>query len=126
MLTTTALATVAHWFKDRRGLAQGIAMAGSSFGGVINPLILRATLPKSMAAESLTLAQAIELIEAKRAAGGGKKPARKTAARKPAAKAADSADAAPKAKKPAARKTAAKPAAGKAAAKPAARKTKAS
>ena len=45
-LTTTSLAAVSHWFKRRRGLAQGIAMIGSSFGGVAIPLILRATLPK--------------------------------------------------------------------------------
>ena len=45
-LTTTSLAIVSHWFKIRRGLAAGIAMIGSSFGGVVIPLILRATLPK--------------------------------------------------------------------------------
>lgn len=45
-LTTTSLAVVAHWFKTRRGLAQGIAMAGSSFGGLTIPLILRNTLPR--------------------------------------------------------------------------------
>ena len=32
-LTTTALAAVSHWFKDKRGLASGIAMVGNSFGG---------------------------------------------------------------------------------------------
>lgn len=45
-LTTTSLAAVSHWFKRRRALTQGIAMIGSSFGGVAIPLILRATLPK--------------------------------------------------------------------------------
>ncbi|ORX98769.1 major facilitator superfamily domain-containing protein [Clohesyomyces aquaticus] len=45
-LTTTSLAVVAHWFKIRRGLAQGIAMIGSSFGGFTIPLILRSTFPK--------------------------------------------------------------------------------
>jgi MFS family permease len=45
-LTTTSLAIVSHWFKHRRGLAAGIAMIGSSFGGVVIPLMLRATLPK--------------------------------------------------------------------------------
>ncbi|QDS68952.1 hypothetical protein FKW77_008677 [Venturia effusa] len=44
-LTTTSLGVVAHWFEVRRGLAQGIAMAGSSFGGLTIPLILRKTLP---------------------------------------------------------------------------------
>ena len=33
-LTTTSLAVVSHWFKRKRGLAHGIAMVGSSFGGV--------------------------------------------------------------------------------------------
>jgi MFS family permease len=46
LLTTTALASVAHWFKVRRGLAQGVALAGSSCGGLSLPLILRSTLPK--------------------------------------------------------------------------------
>lgn len=46
MLTTTSLAVVAHWFKERRGLTQGIAMMGSSFGGLTLPLVLRTTLPK--------------------------------------------------------------------------------
>ena len=45
-LTTTALAVVSHWFKDKRGFASGIAMVGNSFGGVVIPLVLRATLPK--------------------------------------------------------------------------------
>ncbi|KAF2202357.1 MFS general substrate transporter [Delitschia confertaspora ATCC 74209] len=44
--TTTSLAVVAHWFKARRGLAQGIAMIGSSFGGLTIPLILRSTFPR--------------------------------------------------------------------------------
>ena len=46
LLTTTSLAAVAHWFKEKRGLAQGIAMAGSSRGGSVTPLILCTTLPK--------------------------------------------------------------------------------
>ncbi|KAI9871124.1 MAG: hypothetical protein M1823_008539, partial [Watsoniomyces obsoletus] len=45
MLTTTSLAVVAHWFKERRGLTQGIAMMGSSTGGLTIPLILRTTFP---------------------------------------------------------------------------------
>lgn len=44
-LTTTSLAVVAHWFKAKRGLAQGLAMAGSSFGGLTIPLILQQSLP---------------------------------------------------------------------------------
>lgn len=46
LLTTTSLACVAHWFKRRRGFTQGLAMAGSSFGGLSIPLILRTTFPK--------------------------------------------------------------------------------
>ena len=42
-LTTTALAVVSHWFKDKRGLASGIAMVGNSLGGVVIPLVLRTT-----------------------------------------------------------------------------------
>jgi MFS family permease len=46
ILTTTALAAVSHWFRDRRGLAAGIAMLGSSVGGIIIPLMLRVTLSR--------------------------------------------------------------------------------
>jgi MFS family permease len=46
LLTTTSLAVVAHWFKARRALTQGIAMMGSSCGGLIIPLTLRTTFPK--------------------------------------------------------------------------------
>lgn len=46
ILTTTALAAVSHWFRDRRGLAAGIAMLGSSVGGIIIPLMLEVTLSK--------------------------------------------------------------------------------
>lgn len=46
LLTTTSLAAVSHWFKVKRGMAQGIAMCGSSFGGLTIPLILRVTFPK--------------------------------------------------------------------------------
>ena len=45
-LTTTALAVVSHWFKERRGMAAGVAMMGNSFGGVTIPLVLRACLPR--------------------------------------------------------------------------------
>ncbi|MFG5120569.1 type I DNA topoisomerase [Methylorubrum sp. POS3] len=110
--------------KDPGGL--DLVVKAGKYGPYVSDGSVNATLPKSVAAESLTLAQAIELIEAKRAAGGGKKPVRKSAARSRTAKAADSAEAAPKTKKPAARKTAAKPAAAKAPAKATARKTKAS
>jgi MFS family permease len=45
-LTTTSMAVVSHWFKRRRGLAHGIAMCGSSFGGLAIPLILQNTFPR--------------------------------------------------------------------------------
>ena len=45
-LTTTPLAAVAHWFKARRGLAQGIAMSGSSFAGLTIPLVLQSAFPR--------------------------------------------------------------------------------
>lgn len=46
MLTCTGLTAVAHWFKARRALAQGVAMAGNSLGGLIIPLMLKTTLPE--------------------------------------------------------------------------------
>jgi MFS family permease len=55
MLTTTSLAVVAHWFKERRGLTQGIAMMGSSCGGLSIPLILQTTFPKYGYAWSLRI-----------------------------------------------------------------------
>ena len=75
---------------------------------------VNATLPKDKDPQAITLAEALELIEAKVAKGGGKgggkagakKPARKAAAKKaPAKKAADKKAAA---KKPAAKKAASK------------------
>ncbi|MBA9068092.1 DNA topoisomerase-1 [Methylobacterium sp. RAS18] len=98
-----------------------LVVKAGKYGPYVSDGSVNATLPKTMAAESLTLEQAIDLVNAKRASGGGKKPVRKTAsrARAPAKKAE-----AGEAKKPAVRKTAAKPAAKatatKAAAKPAA------
>ena len=44
LITTTGLSTVSHWFKARRGLATGIAMMGNTIGGVVIPILLRATL----------------------------------------------------------------------------------
>ncbi|KAK7222426.1 hypothetical protein V2G26_010429 [Clonostachys chloroleuca] len=41
LLLTPSYATVGHWFKQRRGLATGIASTGSSFGGMVYPIILR-------------------------------------------------------------------------------------
>ncbi|CAI6339982.1 unnamed protein product [Periconia digitata] len=55
MVTTTGLSVVSHWFKARRGLAQGVTMAGNSSGGLSIPLILRYTLPKYGYAWSLRI-----------------------------------------------------------------------
>ena len=96
--------------KDEASGRDLVVKAGK-YGPYVSDGEVNATLPKATAAESLTLAEGIELIAAKRAAGGGKPargakraPARKAPARaagdKPAAKAAG--------KKPAARKAPAK------------------
>ncbi|CAO4163513.1 type I DNA topoisomerase [Methylorubrum populi] len=109
--------------KDAGGL--DLTVKSGRYGPYVTDGSVNATLPKTMAAESLTLEQAIDLINAKRASGGGKKPVRKTAARaRTTTKKAEAGETA--AKKPAARKTATKAAAKPAAAKKAAAKTKAS
>jgi DNA topoisomerase I len=66
----------------------------------VNQGKVNATLPKTLPPEDVTLEQALELIAARAAATGNKKPARKAAKKAPAKKAA--------AKKPAATKPAAK------------------
>ena len=80
------------------------------YGPYVTDGEVNATLPKTMAAEALTLDEAIALVNAKRASGGGK-PAKRGAVRKSSARGASG-------DKPAAKKTATKkPAAKKAAAK---------
>jgi len=37
---------LSHWFHDRRALASGFVMAGSSFGGAVIPLMLRSLFPR--------------------------------------------------------------------------------
>ena len=97
-----------------------ISVRDGRYGPYVNQGKVNATLPKSTRPEDVTLEQALELI-AERAAktGGGRKPARKAAAKAPAKKA--------PAKKAPAKKAAAKKAAAKkpAAKKAAAKKTKA-
>ena len=62
------------------------------FAGKYGPYVkwgkVNATLPKEMAPETVTLEAALELVNAKAGAGGGKKKAapKKAAAKKPAAK----------------------------------------
>ena len=62
MLTCTALAVVAQWFKARRGLAQGIAMTGNSVGGFMIPLVLKTTLPAYGYAWSLRILGFVFLV----------------------------------------------------------------
>ncbi|MEI4471549.1 type I DNA topoisomerase [Frigidibacter sp. MR17.24] len=81
---------------------------------------VNATLPKELDPETVTLEQALELVNAKASKGGKKAAPKKAAAKKPAAKAAPKAAAGDKpAKKTAAKKPAAKKAATGKAAKPA-------
>ncbi|KAJ6121569.1 hypothetical protein N7512_004034 [Penicillium capsulatum] len=44
LVTFPSLVVLSHWFNRRRGMATGIAMVGASLGGIIFPLILRATI----------------------------------------------------------------------------------
>ncbi|GEO97936.1 type I DNA topoisomerase [Methylobacterium haplocladii] len=92
--------------KDEASGRDLVVKAGK-YGPYVSDGEVNATLPKSMSADALTLAEGIDLVNAKRASGGGKKaPARgrKTAAKKPASTAAKKAPA----KKPAVKKAAAK------------------
>ncbi|KAJ5930129.1 hypothetical protein N7466_005622 [Penicillium verhagenii] len=43
-VSNPCMVVLSHWFHRRRGMASGIAMVGGSLGGVIFPMILRATL----------------------------------------------------------------------------------
>jgi len=95
--------------KDEASGRDLVVKAGR-YGPYVTDGEVNATLPKTMTAEALTLDEAIALVNAKRASGGGK-PAKRGAARKGSARAASG-------DKPAAKKTAAKkPAAKKAPAK---------
>ncbi|RAL02643.1 MFS general substrate transporter [Aspergillus ibericus CBS 121593] len=46
LLLTPSMGCVAHWFKERRGLASGIAFIGGGFGGVLFPLMIQSLLPQ--------------------------------------------------------------------------------
>lgn len=46
IISTIGVAVIGKWFVQRRGLAMGIALCGSSIGGIIMPLMLRSLLPR--------------------------------------------------------------------------------
>ena len=114
----------------KRGGGRGAAAAGRALGdhpdggpvtvhaGRFGPYVkhgkVNATLPKGVDAEAVTLDEAVKLVDAKAAQGGGKKPARKAAAAKKPAAAKTAAAKSPAAKKTATKKaTASKKTAGK-------------
>ncbi|MCW2318259.1 DNA topoisomerase-1 [Rhodoblastus acidophilus] len=100
-----------------------IAARPGRFGAYVSWNKVNATLPKSMTLETITLEEAIRLIEDRIASGGGKPVKKKAAAKKPAAKKAtakkaenaeaDEAETDEKPKKPAAKKAPAKKTAAK-------------
>ena len=98
-----------------------VVLKAGRYGNYVTDGETNATLPRTMAAESVTLDDAVELLKARRAAGPSKKPSRgrKAPAKKAAAKAPAAKKAATKtaAKKSTAKKAAPKKAAGKTAAK---------
>jgi DNA topoisomerase-1 len=83
-----------------------IVVKAGRFGPYVTNGETNATLPKSVTAEAVTLEEAISLLRAREAAGGGKKTSRKSSAKKAGAKKAA-------AKKPAVKKTAVKKVASK-------------
>ncbi|MER2265566.1 type I DNA topoisomerase [Methylobacterium oxalidis] len=109
-----------------------LTVKAGRYGPYVTDGEVNATLPKAVSAEALTLEEAVGLVNAKRASGGGKAPARgrkgAVARKAPARKAASDGDeaapkkrAAAKTAKSAAAKPSAKPSA-KSAAKPSATK----
>ena len=46
LVFTPSIASVGHWFSDRRGLATGVAASGGSFGGIVFPLALQKLFPE--------------------------------------------------------------------------------
>ncbi|KAL8387296.1 hypothetical protein RB595_010014 [Gaeumannomyces hyphopodioides] len=47
LLFTPSIAAVGHWFRDRRGLATGVAASGGGVGGVVFPLLLSSLLERA-------------------------------------------------------------------------------
>jgi DNA topoisomerase-1 len=97
-----------------------VAVKSGRYGAYVTAGGVNATIPSDKTQDSITLEEAIALIDERAAKGGGKakRPAAKKAAKKPTAKSADNADKPAKkaavAKKTAAKKPAAKKAASKA------------
>ncbi|KAM0333576.1 hypothetical protein ACHAQA_002241 [Verticillium albo-atrum] len=46
LIFTPSIAAVGHWFKERRGLATGVASSGGSIGGIVFPLALNGLLDR--------------------------------------------------------------------------------
>ena len=89
----------------------GVAVKSGRYGAYVTAGGVNATIPSDKTQDSITLAEAIALIDERVAKGGGKKPkaaAKKAKAAKPARAAADSKLATP-ANKPAAKQAASKP-----------------
>jgi DNA topoisomerase-1 len=64
-----------------------VTVRDGRYGPYVNWDKVNATLPKGLEQATLSFEQALDLIRAKQASGGGGKPARKTTAKPPAAKA---------------------------------------
>lgn len=45
LINTPCIASIGHWFLDKRGNATGVAMTAGSIGGIIFPLMLQKLLP---------------------------------------------------------------------------------
>ncbi|MEO8332852.1 MAG: topoisomerase C-terminal repeat-containing protein, partial [Gallionella sp.] len=123
--------TVLRVLGDHPDDKTSVEICSGRYGPYVRHGKINATLPKGVSPDAITLEEAMELIAAKAAKGGGKskKPAAKTAKAKPAAKTKTAKAATPKAKtatkatKPATKKAAAEKVKKPAAKKVAARKT---
>jgi DNA topoisomerase I len=89
----------------------GVAVKSGRYGAYVTAGGVNATIPSDKTPETITLAEAISLIDERAAKGGGKpkRGARKAAPKKAAAKVATDPDAPKPAKKAAVKKAAAKP-----------------